>query len=218
MCPDMSPRSESQIKKTNLYSHSHSFVLIRSAPKQRGCSSVRPLLQRVLVGLRHRFLPRRRPRRAPSLPAPLTCVAATCVARRGCSSVCPFPSACSSGCHVVPFPIASHAMHPRSRVTITCVARSIAIRPSPNAIGRAANPAMAAGAHVSWCLRSSSAKPRAPMSVAGVVGAYAPPLAVGSHPNDHNRQAPAFPSPILQMYVSSVSEVCCNCYIWMLQK
>jgi hypothetical protein len=42
--------------------------------------------------------------------------------------------------------------------------------------------------------------------------------AAGSHSNDRNRLASAFPSLMLQMHVSSVSEVYCNGYIWMLQK
>jgi hypothetical protein len=44
-------------------------------------------------------------------------------------------------------------------------------------------------------------------------GACAPP---DPTPDDQNRPAPAFSSPMLQMYVSSVSKVCCNYYIWML--
>jgi hypothetical protein len=69
-------------------------------------------------------------------------------------------------------------------VPVTCAAHSLVIRPSPIAKGRAADPAMAAGVHVPWRLRSSSAEPRAPTSVSGAGGARAPPLVVGSHPDD----------------------------------
>ena len=64
--PDMAPRSGLQTKnKPPIPSclstvppkpTPHYFVLIRPAPKQRGCSSVRPLLQRALVRLPCHFL------------------------------------------------------------------------------------------------------------------------------------------------------------------
>jgi hypothetical protein len=87
-----------------LESTSHSFVFIRSAPKQRGCSSVRLLLQRALVGAAVLF------------PFPVVGRAA-----RPCSLRCspawqppmslgvaahpsaPFPNTRSSGCCAVPF-------------------------------------------------------------------------------------------------------------------
>jgi hypothetical protein len=82
----------------------HFSVLIRPASKQSSCSFVRPLLQRALVGLSRRFL-------SPSPAAPRAL--APCAAhlhgshlhaRRGFSSVRPFPSARPSVCSVVPFP------------------------------------------------------------------------------------------------------------------
>jgi hypothetical protein len=55
--------------------------------------------------------------------------------------------------------------------------------------------------------RRPPAKPRPVLLVLDGGGARAPPLATGSHPNDRNRPAPAFPSPMLQTYVLSVSNV-----------
>jgi hypothetical protein len=103
--------------------------------------------------------PYRQLRHAPSLPALLTCVAITYVAR------------------------SSLFVH----------------RPSP--LGRAADPAMAAGAHMLWRLRSSPAESRAPTSVAGAGGACAAQRAVGSHSNDHNRLTWSFLPYVAYIYV-----------------
>jgi hypothetical protein len=65
------------------------------------------------------------------------------------------------------------------------------VYPSLIVVGRAANPAMAAGAHVSWRLRSSPTKSRAPTSVASAGGARMSRLATGSHPNDRSRPSPS---------------------------
>jgi hypothetical protein len=96
----------------------------------------------------------------------------------------------SLGCHAMPYSIANCAACPHSLrrllvpltyVLVTCAARSLVVRLLP----------IAAGAHMSWRLRSSPAEPRAPMSVTSAGGARAPPVVV-------------------------VCLVCCNCYIWIL--
>jgi hypothetical protein len=69
-------------------------------------------------------------------------------------------------------------------------------------------PASAAtrGAVVASC--RSPTEPRAPMSATHAGGACSlRPESTG----------PDFPFHMFQMYVSSVSEVCCRCFIWMLQ-
>jgi hypothetical protein len=143
--------------------------------------------------------------------------------QRGRSSVYPLSHRALSGCRAMPFPRhwprrAPLLPTPLTYVPVTYAACSLAVYPSPIVVGQVVDPAMAARAHVSWCLRSSSTKPRAFTSVAGAGSARASQLAAGSHPNNRNRSAPAFPFPMLQMYVSDISEVRCNCYIWILQK
>jgi hypothetical protein len=54
-------------------------------------------------------------------------------------------------------------------VPVTCAARSLVAHPSPIAVGRTADPAMAAGAHVPWRLRFSLAEPRTLTSVTAMV-------------------------------------------------
>jgi hypothetical protein len=133
------------------------------------------------------------------------------------ASVRPLPSPrARGGCRAVPFP------HRRPRrvpslpvqltyVLVTCAAHSLTARLSPIVVGHAAGPAMTAGAYVPWCLRSSLAKPMAPMSVAGASGARVPPLAAGSHLDNRNRLAR--PSPPLcckytfQMFLTYVAIV-----------
>jgi hypothetical protein len=136
----------------------------------------------------------------------------------------PFSNARSSGYCVVSFP--RRRLHhvplllvPLTYVAVTCVARSLTICLSPIAIGRTADPAMAARAHVPWRLKSSPGEPRAPTSVAAG-GARASRLAAGSHPSSQSQLAQPS-SPMLHMYVLSVSDVldvCCNYFISMLQK
>jgi hypothetical protein len=106
---------------------------------------------------------------------------------------------------------------PLTCVLVTCAAHSLAARP-PIVAGHATDPAMAAGAYMSWRLRSSLAAPRAPTSVASAGGARVLPLAVGSHLDRRNR--PARPSPLLcckymfqvfqmfQTYVAIVTDGC----------
>jgi hypothetical protein len=184
--PDVSPRSEPQTKNESLFPQSllrayslspkAAWLLIRLPPlTARACWVATPFPSPVIGRAM-----RPRSQRRSTVWQPL------CVARHGYSSVCPFPNACSSGCRIVSIPIASRAAHPRSWVTVTCVARSLAIRSSPNAIGRVADLAMAAGAHVPWWLRSSPAKPRAPTSMASAGSARAPRLTVGAHLDDRN--------------------------------
>jgi hypothetical protein len=136
------------------------------APSLPALLTWQPRLRRS-VGLPHHALPHHRPCRTPSLPAPLTYVA------------------------------------------VTCVARSLAVRLSLIAVGRAAEPAMAAGVHVPWRLRSSPTEPRAPASMAGVSGARTPRLATGSHPDGRNRLA--------QPSLPYVVYVCLKCFRCMLQ-
>jgi hypothetical protein len=68
----------------------------------------------------------------------------------------PFPTERSSRCRVVPFPHHPSRRAPSLPAPLTCAARSLAIRLSPNAIGRIADPAIAARTHVPWRLRSFS--------------------------------------------------------------
>jgi hypothetical protein len=60
----------------------------------------------------------------------------------------PFSSTHSSGCCAASFPL----RRPQRTPLLTCVARSLAVRPSPIVVGRAADPTIAAGAHVPWRL------------------------------------------------------------------
>jgi hypothetical protein len=164
----------------------HSFVFIYPAPKERGCSSVRPLLQHALIELPRRFLS--------SSPA-ATRTLAPCVARCGRSSVRPLPQRTLVGLPrraLFPHCRPHHAPSlptPLTCMAVTCIARSLAVRLSPIAVGPATDPAMAAGAHVPWRLRSSPGEPRAPTSVDGAGGARAPRLIVGSHLDGRNRLA-----------------------------
>jgi hypothetical protein len=166
---------------------------------QRGCSSVRPLIQRALVGLPRRFLSpspvAARPRSLHSSPG-----SHACVARSGYRTM-PFPH--HRPCRTPSLPA------PLTYVAVTCVARSLAVHLSLIAVGRAAEPAMAAGVHVPWRLRSSPTEPRAPASMAGVSGARTPRLATGSHPDGRNRLA--------QPSLPYVVYVCLKCFRCMLQ-
>jgi hypothetical protein len=139
-------------------------------PKQCGRSSVRPFPHYAFVGLPHRALPHRRARRAPLLPAPLTCV------------------------------------------LVTCPACSFAVHPSPIAVERAADPTMAAGAHVLWCLRFSPIKPRAPTSMPGAGGARVLRLAAVSYPHGRNR-----PTWLSLPYVAYICFKCFRHFRCMLQ-
>jgi hypothetical protein len=123
----------------------------------------------------------------------------------------PFPTAHCRIAALCPSPVNGRVARPRSLrcsptsqsptpftyVPVTCAACSLVVYPSPIVVGRAAEPALAAGAHVPWRLRSSPTKPRAPTSFAGGGGARTSRLAAGSHPNNQNRPAPAFPFSIL---------------------
>jgi hypothetical protein len=116
----------------------------------------------------------------------------------------------SLGCCVVPFP----NRQPRY-VPSLCVARSLAV-------GRAADHAMAAGAHVSWRLKSSQpqAKPRAPTSVGDAGGARAPRLTASSYSDGQNRRArPSLPYvPYVCFKCSDILDLCYNFFILILQK
>jgi hypothetical protein len=80
-----------------------------------------------------------------------------------------FPTVRSSGCYALTFP---HRWPRRTLslsvsltcIPVTCAAHSLAVRPSPIAVGCVANPAMAAGTHVSCAsglFRPSQGHPRA---------------------------------------------------------
>ena len=112
----------------------------------------------------------------------LVCLSTQLPKERGRSSVHPLP------------PIADHAARHHSLRRSLASQSHVSLAPSsPIVVGRATDPAMVVGAHVPWCLRSSLAKPRALTSMAGSGGARASPLAAGSHRNDRNRPASAFP-------------------------
>jgi hypothetical protein len=138
----------------------------------------------------------------------------------------PSPAAHSSGYRAMPFPLCWLCRAPSLPASLTCVpvtyaARSLAVRPSLIAVRRAAEPAISAGTHVTWRLRSSPAEPMAPMSMVGAGGARAPLLITGSHPNDRNQLAPAFPTlcckcmfqvfRMFQRYVAIGIYGCCKC-------
>jgi hypothetical protein len=119
------------------------------------------------------------------------------------SSVCaPSPIVHSSAAALCPSPpphapsSATPCAHPSH------LYHSLPCRPSvPIIVARAADPAMAARAHVSWCLRSFLTKPRALMSVTGAGGARVSRLAIGSHPDGQNRPArPSSPLCCIHMF------------------
>jgi hypothetical protein len=129
------------------------------------------------------------------------------------------PTARSWGCRVVPFThrrshrVSSHST-PLTCIPVIFAARSLVIHLLPIVIDTPLTPHGRWGAHVVARLRSSLAEPRAPTSMAAAARRWIPPR--WSESTD-----PTFPSPIMQMYVSSVSdilEVYCNCYICMLPK
>jgi hypothetical protein len=93
----------------------------------------------------------------------------------------------------LPPPLVVPCAHPRHLCRLLPCCSSI--YPSPIAVTHAADPAMAAREHVSWRLKSSRAKPRAPTSANGAGGARVSWLTVSSDPNGWNRLAR--PSPPL---------------------
>jgi hypothetical protein len=140
----------------------------------------------------------------------------------------PSPTVRSSSYHVVPFPhhrpcralslpalltYAAH-LHPSH------LRRSLPLRSSPIAVGRVADPAMAAGTHVPWHVMYSPPEQWAPTSVPVLVvfarcGSPSAPTPTGGI------NWPNLPSFMLHLYISSVSDlldVCCKCFILMLQK
>jgi hypothetical protein len=104
----------------------------------------------------------------------------------------PFPTAHCWVAALCPSPVTVRAACPRSLrrshtsqspapltyFLVTCAARSLVVYPSPIIVGWVIDPAIAAGAHVPWRLRSFPTKPRAPTSVAGG-GARASRLTAG---------------------------------------
>jgi hypothetical protein len=214
--PGVSPN-----QKTKPFSHSHSFVLIRSAPKQCGCSSVCPLLQHVLVGLPHYFLP---------LSSAEPCALAPDVAQL-------------HGSHFASLDVAAHPSAPsptRShRAVASCPSQSLAAlrtlapgwqspaslapfpfvhHPTPLGVsltspwplghtcrGGSSLPRPSQGHQRAWpvlVVLACRGSPSAPTSTTGI-------------------DWPNLLSPMLYMYVSSisdVSDVCCNHFILMLQK
>jgi hypothetical protein len=212
LCLDVAPQERAPNKKSSSpYTYSsvpheptpRSFMLIHPASKQHGCSSIRPLLQCTLVRLLPRFL-------SPS-PAASRALAPCTAHPHGCSFVRHLPQR-------VLVEMSCHSPHRQPRgapslpAPLTYVARSHTVRPSPIAVGHAVDPAMRAGAHVPWHLRSSPAEPRAPMSVAGASGARAPRLAARSHPDGGTRLAgPSLP------YVAYVCFKCFRHFRCMLQ-
>jgi hypothetical protein len=98
------------------------------------------------------------------------------------------PTTRSSGCRAVPFP----HRRPRRASSLTYAARFLAVRPLPIAVGRTADPTMAAGAHVeiiSFPGRSKATHERG--------RCWWCSHTVGFHPDDRIRPAPAFPSSML---------------------
>jgi hypothetical protein len=150
------------------------------SPKAAWLPPCTPFSSARLSGCRAVSFPHCWPRRVPSLLAPLTCVAATYVARRGYSSIRPLPQHALVGLPCRALPHRQPRRAPSLPALLTCVvvtyvAHSLAVRSSPITVGRAADPTMAVGAHMSWRLRSSPAEPRAPTNVGGAGGARAPP-------------------------------------------
>jgi hypothetical protein len=124
-----------------------------------------------------------RSRRASSLPAPLTCVAATYTVRCGCSSIRPLLQ-----CTLVRLPRCTlPPIAGRVCALAPCVTRSLNICSLPIGVGRTADLTIAVRAHVPWLLRSSPAKPRAPTSVPSTSGSCVLRLATDSHPDGQNR-------------------------------
>jgi hypothetical protein len=123
----------------------------------------------------------------------------------------PFPTArCRVTAHALspsPARSAPSLPTPLTYVLVTCAARSL-VYPSPIVVGRAANPAMAVGAHVPWRLRSSPTKPRAPTSVAGAGGARTLRLATGPTPTT----GLGLPLP----YIANMCLKCFRCFRGML--
>ena len=150
----------------------------------------------------------------PSAPTP-SCLSAWPLMAAHCPR--PFRHARSSAATPCPPPRTPSPPARRAYPRHLCgsLLRCPSVRPSPTTVADAADPAMAAGAQVPWCLRSSPVKPRAPTSVGGASGARTPWLAAGSDPDGQNR--PARPSPPLccicmfqvfqtiQIYVATVS-------------
>ena len=123
------------------------------------------------------------------------------------SLICPrlFPHRTLVGCRAMPYQprfIADCAVSPFQ--TPVSLAPSLSVHLSPIVVVHAADPAMAAGVHVPRRLRSSPTEPRAPTTPKGGI------------------DRPDLPLPyVAYVYVSSVSgvsDVCCNCFILMLQK
>ena len=86
-------------------------------------------------------------------------------------------------------PIADRAARPSHTPVQLALPRGLSIRLSPITVVDAAGPAMAAGAHVPWRLRSSLVVPRASTSVGGAGGARAPRLTASSDADGRNRPA-----------------------------
>jgi hypothetical protein len=137
----------------------------------------------------------------------------------------PSPTALRLVAALCPTPIVGHATclrfmcHSPALLTcipVTCVARSLAVRPSPIAIRRPADPAMAAGARVTSHLGSSPTEPKAPTSATGAGSACAPP---DPTPMTRIDQPPYFPPlcckfilkvfKMFQRFVTIVTHGCC---------
>ena len=142
------------------------------------------------------------------LPCPSECFTASCGR----------PSAPLHICHCSHLPAHAHpvlfASRPCSSHTPTPCLSLLAptILPASYPCRRVRCPSLLVLVVPLRALGRSPAKPRAPMSAGHARGARA------SRPQSTD---PDLPSHMLQMYVSSVSdvsEVCCRCFVWMLQK
>jgi hypothetical protein len=150
MCPDMASQERAQTKSKSPFPcgslplppepASHSFVLIRPAPKQRGCSSIWPLLQRARrVAVLFPFpvagcaTHPRSLRRSPAWQPPASLGVAA-------HPSAPFPNVRSSSCRAMPFPHRRPRRAPSLPASLTCVAVTyvahfLAVRPLPITVG-----------------------------------------------------------------------------------